>query len=148
MVEVLSQHVTRQEYRSVPKKSTPNLGSNEVLLSFVWFWVGDVPDCRLIDVASGAGAAPLSDADLCPPCILHGDRKRDFVTKRDIFCQHVTPTVWSDRNRCSQRCLSHIPDGDSRTRWERDQNAAEKGALNVRTTAAVALTRVSFSCYV
>ena len=74
---------------SVPKKSTLNLGSNEVLLSFVWFWLGDVPDCRLIDVASGAGAAPLSDEDLCLPCILHGDRKRDFVTNRDIFCQQA-----------------------------------------------------------
>ena len=53
---------------SVPKKSTLNLGSNEVLLSFVW---------------------PLSDEDPCLPCILHCDRKRDFVTNRDIFCQQA-----------------------------------------------------------
>ena len=62
-IEVLAQDVARKENRTDAEASPVDLGSNEVLISFVLLGLADISNWRLIEKAIFPRGAVLRDVD-------------------------------------------------------------------------------------
>ena len=89
-------------------------------------------------MTSEAGATPLGDEDLCLACILHGDR-----ILLQLQARHPLPMIGIDAIAGAEVIFLTGILGSRRERVKTGE-----GGLNVRTLAAIPLTRVTFSCYV